>query len=173
MSTSRAAGKRTPKVVFSKTLTSAPWNTTVRPNLVEEVTALKTRPNCNMVLLGGAQTASTFVKYNLIDEYRLFVHPVLLLGGGTPLFPTSTEQAGLELVAVMTFDSDVVHVHYQRSRILSPRVGTAERPAEACPTSRVLLQLLARGQMPSRIRPRIGTRQVLDQRRDHLGIAVG
>ncbi len=106
--------KKTPKVVFSRTLGSAPWNTVVRRNLVEEVTALKARPNCNMVLFGGAQTASTFMKYNLIDEYRLFVHPVLL-GGGTSLFPTSAHKAGLELVDVMTFDSAVVLVHYQRA----------------------------------------------------------
>jgi dihydrofolate reductase len=109
--------KRMPKVVFSRTLASAPWNTTViRRNLVEEVAALKARPNCNMVLFGGPQTASTFMKYDLIDEYRLFVHPVLL-GGGTPLFPTSIEKAGLELVDVVTFDSAVILVHYQRTAV--------------------------------------------------------
>ncbi|MFY1621131.1 dihydrofolate reductase family protein [Micromonospora sp. WMMD736] len=107
--------KQTPKVVFSNTLASAPWNTTVlNGNLLEEVTELKARRNCAMVLFGGAQTASAFMKHNLIDEYRLFVHPVLL-GGGTALFPTSAQMAGLELVDVTTFDSAVVHVHYQRA----------------------------------------------------------
>ena len=66
-----------------------------------------------MVLFGGAETASAFMKHDLIDEYRLFVHPILL-GGGIPLFPTPAVVSGLQLVDVMTFDSAVVQMHYQQ-----------------------------------------------------------
>jgi dihydrofolate reductase len=49
----------------------------------------------------------------LIDEYRLFVHPVVL-GGGTPLFPAFDDRVSLRLAQTRKFDSAVVHVHYQR-----------------------------------------------------------
>ncbi|MEV0297712.1 dihydrofolate reductase family protein [Nocardia sp. NPDC050710] len=106
--------KSTPKLVFSRTLRGADWNTrVVSDNLVEEITALRDRPGCDMVLFGGAETASAFMKHELIDEYRLFVHP-LVLGSGVPLFPAPVDASGLELVDVMTFDSAVVQVHYQQ-----------------------------------------------------------
>lgn len=104
--------KRTPKVVFSRTMATADWNTTiVRDNLVEVLSAFKAEPDCDMILFGGAQTASSFMQHNLIDEYRVFVHPILL-GSGTPLFPPAVA-TGLRLVDVLTFDSAVVQVHYQ------------------------------------------------------------
>jgi len=66
------------------------------------------------VLFGGADIASTLIRLGLVDEYRLFVHPVVL-GGGTPLFPALEHRAGLKLVAARTFDSAVVHLHYRRA----------------------------------------------------------
>ena len=62
--------------------------------------------------VGGAGLASTFIKLGLIDEYRLFVSPVVL-GGGTPFFPALDERIGLELVETRTFGSRVVYVRYQ------------------------------------------------------------
>ncbi len=107
--------KTTPKLVFSRTLRAAGWDTrVVADSVVEEVAALRARPDCDMVLFGGLQTATLFMEHDLIDEYRLFVHP-LLLGGGIPLFPSALDRAGLHLVDVMTFDSAVVQVHYQQS----------------------------------------------------------
>ncbi|WP_228838413.1 dihydrofolate reductase family protein [Nocardia amamiensis] len=107
--------KQTPKLVFSRTLPTAGWNTRiVREDLVEQITTLRAQPGCDMVLFGGAETASVFMKHDLIDEYRLFVHPILL-GGGIPLFPTPAVASGLQLVDVMTFDSAVVQMHYQQT----------------------------------------------------------
>ncbi|MGQ4619669.1 dihydrofolate reductase family protein [Nocardia sp. R7R-8] len=106
--------KQTPKLVFSRTMAGAGWNTrVVREDLVAEITALRAQPGCDMVLFGGPETASAFMKHDLIDEYRLFVHPILL-GGGIPLFPTPAVGSGLHLVDVMTFDSAVVQMHYQQ-----------------------------------------------------------
>jgi dihydrofolate reductase len=45
---------------------------------------LKKQPGKDMVVFGGADLISTFVKLNLIDEFRLIVNPVIL-GRGTPL----------------------------------------------------------------------------------------
>ena len=53
------------------------------------------------------------MKLKLIDEWRLFVSPVLL-GGGTPYFPTLDERINMELVETRTFGSRVVYVRYRR-----------------------------------------------------------
>ncbi|WP_280441606.1 dihydrofolate reductase family protein [Nocardia brasiliensis] len=106
--------KTTPKVVFSRTLRSAGWNTRiVGKSLVAEIEALRAKSDCNMVLFGGVETAAIFMKHDLIDEYRLFVHPVLL-GGGVPLFPAAVDTSGLHLLDIVTFDSAVVQMHYQQ-----------------------------------------------------------
>ncbi len=53
------------------------------------------------------------MELELIDEWRLFVSPVLL-GGGTPYFPTLDERINLELVETKTFGSRVVYLRYRR-----------------------------------------------------------
>ena len=104
----------TSKIVFSKTLERAGWNTeVVGENIAEQITKLKEQPDKGIVLFGGADMAATFIRLGLIDEYRLFVHPVVL-GGGTPLFPAFDDRVSLRLAQTRTFDSAVVHVHYQR-----------------------------------------------------------
>ncbi|HEV2921227.1 MAG TPA: dihydrofolate reductase family protein, partial [Actinomycetota bacterium] len=67
------------------------------------------------VSVGGAGFASTLVELDLIDEYRLFVNPVVL-GGGTPYFPALDKRTDLELVETRTFGSRVVYVRYRRVR---------------------------------------------------------
>jgi dihydrofolate reductase len=104
----------TPKIVFSRTLGRAGWNTeVVGENIAEQIMKLKEQPGKGLVLFGGADMAATLIRLGLIDEYRLFVHPVIL-GGGTPLFPAFDDRVDLRLVQTRTFDSAVVHVHYQR-----------------------------------------------------------
>jgi dihydrofolate reductase len=105
--------KDTPKIVFSKTLEKVEGNATlVRDSAVEEVARLKEQPGKDLAV-GGAGLASTFIKLGLIDEYRLFVSPVVL-GGGTPYFPALDERINLELVETQTFGSRVVYVRYRR-----------------------------------------------------------
>jgi dihydrofolate reductase len=103
--------KDTPKVVFSKTLEKVEGNARlVRDGAAEEVARLKEQPGKDLAV-GGAGLASTFMKLGLIDEYRLFVSPVVL-GGGTPYFPALDERINLELVETRTFGSRVVYVRY-------------------------------------------------------------
>jgi riboflavin biosynthesis pyrimidine reductase len=64
--------------------------------------------------LGGPNIASTFMQLGLIDEYRLFVQPVIL-GGGTPMFPALDNKINLRLVETRTFGSGVVYLRYQRA----------------------------------------------------------
>jgi dihydrofolate reductase len=102
-----------PKLVFSTTLEQVEGNTRlVRDGLAEEVAKLKEQPGKD-IAVGGAGLASAAIKLNLIDEYRLFVNPVVL-GGGTPYFPPLDERINLELVETRTFASRVVYLRYRR-----------------------------------------------------------
>ena len=100
-----------PKLVFSRTLAKAGWNATiVREVVPEEILRLKAQPGGDMVL-GGADLAATFIRHGLIDEYRIYVHPVLL-GRGKPLFPPSGGQIRLRLRETRTFGTGVVLLSY-------------------------------------------------------------
>ena len=114
--------KALPKVVFSTTLESVVGNTRLaRDGVGEEVSRLKQQPGKD-IGVGGAGLAGACMKKGLIDEWRLFVSPVLL-GGGTPYFPTLDDRIGLELVETRTFGSRVVYLRYRRLP------GTQEEPS--------------------------------------------
>ena len=102
-----------PKIVFSNTLEKVEGNARLaRDGVAEEVAELKEQPGKDLAV-GGAGLASTLIELGLIDEYRLFVSPVVL-GGGTPYFPALQERIDLELVETRTFGSRVVYVRYRR-----------------------------------------------------------
>jgi dihydrofolate reductase len=106
--------KSMPKIVFSKTLEKVEGNARlVRDGVAEEVARLKEQAGKD-VAVGGAGLASTCIKLGLIDEYRLFISPVVL-GGGTPYFPALDERINLELVETQTFGSRVVYLRYRRT----------------------------------------------------------
>jgi dihydrofolate reductase len=112
--------KATPKIVFSTTLEKVEGNARlVRDGVAEEVARLKEQPGKDLSV-GGAGLASTFIELGLIDEYRLFVSPVVL-GGGTPYFPDRAERINLELVETQTFGSRVVYLRYRRLQEGLPR----------------------------------------------------
>jgi dihydrofolate reductase len=105
--------KTLPKVVLSTTLQSVVGNTRLATGGVgEEVARLKEQPGKD-IAVGGAGLACACMKLGPIDEWRLFVSPVLL-GGGTPYFPTLDERIDLELVETKTFGSRVVYLRYRR-----------------------------------------------------------
>ncbi|WP_280354145.1 dihydrofolate reductase family protein [Nocardia otitidiscaviarum] len=96
-----------PKVVFSRTLTEVHWNSTlVRENAVEEVRALKAGGD-GVMEVGGANLAATLLPHGLIDEYQLFVSPILL-GGGTPMFPHLDKHIPLRLAETRHFSTAVL-----------------------------------------------------------------
>ncbi len=106
--------KDMPKIVFSKTLDRLEGNARlVRGGAAEEVARLKGQPGKDLAV-GGAGLASTLIRLGLVDEYRLFVSPVVL-GEGTPYFPALDERINLELVETRTFGSRVVYVRYRRA----------------------------------------------------------
>jgi dihydrofolate reductase len=85
----------------------------VRDVIPAEVGELRRRFEGDLAL-GGADLAGVFMEDDLIDEYRLHVHPVLL-GSGKPLFWPSDERTKLRLVETRTFGSGVVLLHYRRA----------------------------------------------------------
>jgi dihydrofolate reductase len=105
--------KPMPKIVFSRTLENPEWNTRVSGDVAGEVAELKDGGDGTHVLFGGPEIVSRFLELDLIDDYRLFVHPVAL-GSGPALLDGVPERRNLRLVEARTFDSAVVHVHYER-----------------------------------------------------------
>jgi dihydrofolate reductase len=102
-----------PKIVFSKTLDTVEGNARLATgNIAEEVAALKQQPGKDLEV-GGAGLASSFTELGLIDDFRLFVYPVVL-GAGTPYFPPLDERIELELIETRTFGSRVVYLRYER-----------------------------------------------------------
>jgi dihydrofolate reductase len=102
-----------PKIVYSRTLEGADWNTTVVRDVVpEEVMELKAQPGGDLSL-GGADLAAAFMRHDLIDEYRLYVHPIVI-GQGKSLFQASDFRVNLRLAETRTFGNGVVLLRYQR-----------------------------------------------------------
>jgi dihydrofolate reductase len=100
------------KVVFSRTLQSAGWGTTIARDIdPAEVRALAEGGD---VGLGGARLITAFRERDLVDEYRVYVHPVLV-GRGRRLFPDSDATADLELAESRTFGNGVVLLRYGRA----------------------------------------------------------
>jgi dihydrofolate reductase len=106
--------KRIVKIVYSKTLDRVQGNARLsRGNIVEEIAQLKARPGKDMSV-GGATIAATLIQLGLIDEYQLFIHPVVL-GSGTPMFPSLDSTINLQLIETRRFGSGVVLLHYEQA----------------------------------------------------------
>lgn len=103
------------KIVFSRTLDHADWKgTTIHRSIdANELRRLKERPGKDLILYGSASLIPDFVKNGLIDEYHLFVCP-LILGDGLPLFNRMTiEDLPLTCQGTRTFSSGVVAMNYK------------------------------------------------------------
>jgi dihydrofolate reductase len=102
-----------PKIVFSRTLDRADWNTTIMRDVVPaEIRKLKEQPGGDLAL-SGADLAAAFMRHDLIDEYRLYVHPVVI-GRGKPLFQQSDRRLERQLAETRTFGNGVVMLRYER-----------------------------------------------------------
>jgi dihydrofolate reductase len=106
--------KEVPKLVFSTTLEDVEGNARLaEEDVVEVARRLKAEPGKDLAV-GGAGLASALMRENLIDEYQLFVRPIIL-GAGTPYFTPLEERIGLELAETRTFGSRVVYLRYSRA----------------------------------------------------------
>ena len=106
----------TPKVVFSRTLEDAPWGKweparIVAGDAAEEVRRLKDEPGKDMVLWGSLAVADSLIRKELVDEYRLWVCPVVL-GRGTRLFADGLDTRRMNRLETKTYEG-VVSVRYR------------------------------------------------------------
>lgn len=104
----------TPKIVFTKTLDYSPWDETVlaKGDLVEEIAHLKKQDGRDIIAYGGGTFVSSLIKQGLIDEYFLFVNPVVL-GQGMPIFEGVAYKQHLTLVEAIAFDCGIVVLRYE------------------------------------------------------------
>ena len=103
-----------PKYVVSTTLTKGDWNNTtvIQGNLAEEIGRLKQQPGQDIFIAGSGQLVRSLMPLNLIDEYRLMVHPVVL-GAGRRLFDSDASKQVLKLVASQSFGGGIAVLHYE------------------------------------------------------------
>jgi dihydrofolate reductase len=113
-----------PKYVASTTLDRVPWNNSIllQGDLVAEVAKLKRQPGNELQVHGSAALIRTLMSRDLIDEYRLFIHPVVL-GNGKRLFADGTTPSALELIDTKTTSRGVVVHIYQPAG--TPQYGSA------------------------------------------------
>lgn len=110
-----------PKFVVSSTLRDPEWNNSnvVNGDVAGEVARLKEQPGGDILIAGSADLVNTLMEHELIDEYRLLVHPVVLRSGKR-LFKEGRDVAHLRLVDSHAFGSGIVMLTYVPARRRSP-----------------------------------------------------
>ena len=101
------------KIVFSRTLEKVEWrnSTIIREIIPEDIKKIKSQGGGDMIILGSGSVASEFAKNNLIDDYRLFVNPIVL-GEGRKLFAWQNSRLKLDLVGTKAFKSGAVELRF-------------------------------------------------------------
>jgi dihydrofolate reductase len=107
-----------PKYVASTTLSpeQTAWagTTILKGDVATEVTRLKEQPGRPILVTGSARLVQTLQRHDLIDEYRLWLHPVVL-GGGKRLFVDGAAPVGFRLVDGMTTSGGLALLTYGRA----------------------------------------------------------
>jgi dihydrofolate reductase len=103
-----------PKLVFSRTLSEAPWNRTrlVNGDLATEIRTQKSEPGNDMAILGSGSIVTQLTRERLIDEYQVVVVPVVL-GAGRTMFEGVGERVALELTETRSFANGNVFLRYE------------------------------------------------------------
>ena len=112
-----------PKYVVSRSLERVTWNNSklIKGDAVAELQKLRREPGQSVQTWGSSELAQALLQHDLIDEYRLFVFPVLL-GTGKRLFGNSTTPAALEVVKSVTSSKGATYLRLRRAG--KPAYGT-------------------------------------------------
>jgi dihydrofolate reductase len=104
----------TPKYVVTRTLTSLAWagSHVLAGDVVASVNDLKQRGDGAIVVLGSGVLVQTLIEHELVDEYQLFVHP-LVLGAGKRLFRQTARPIALRLTGCVPTTTGVLLLSYQ------------------------------------------------------------
>ncbi len=108
------------KVVLSKTIKEAGLHNTkvIGDNLTDNINKLKQSRNGgekNILIFGSPGASQSLLNQGLIDEFWLFVNPIIL-GQGMPLFKDITGTTKWKLVESKTFACGVIALHYEKSK---------------------------------------------------------
>lgn len=103
------------KIVLSRTMQQTNLSNTkiIGDNIPKEINKVKQETGKNILIFGSPTVAHTFMAHNLLDDYWLFVNPIVL-GNGIPLFKSIKDSIQLKLVTTKVFSSGVIGLHYGR-----------------------------------------------------------
>lgn len=106
--------KKATKIVLSRTMKLGSLTNTkiIGGNLTDEITKLKQGAGSDILMFGSPTATHSLMAENLIDEYWLFINPILL-GQGIQLFKGIKNRTALKLVTSKTFSSGVVCLQYK------------------------------------------------------------
>jgi dihydrofolate reductase len=106
-----------PKYVVSSTLKQAEWTpaTIIKNGVVKEIANLKQQPGRNILVFGSSTLVASLMDADLVDEYRLLVHPIIM-GGGKRAFKDGMATTRLTLGETTTLSSGVMSLCYQRAQ---------------------------------------------------------
>jgi dihydrofolate reductase len=104
----------TRKYVASTTLDSAEWNnsTVIDGDVAKAVTALKAQDGADILVNGSGQLVRSLMRDHLLDELRLYVHPIVV-GAGRRLFDAESDRVELTLIDSHTYDNGVMGLTYR------------------------------------------------------------
>jgi dihydrofolate reductase len=105
-----------PKIVFSHTLKNVEWENVklVNRNIQEEVVEIKQQPGKD-ILVGSPSLIVSLMKLNLIDEYQLCIHPVVV-GNGLALFKNINDKTIFKLIKTKIFGCGAVILYYEPTK---------------------------------------------------------
>jgi dihydrofolate reductase len=105
---------RTPKLVFSRTLTNVAWENSrlATGSIAEEVARLRQAPGDGQLCVGGSSLAAAFLDLGLLDELRIILTPVLI-GGRLTLLDGITRRHALRLLSTRQFSCGSVAMSYE------------------------------------------------------------
>ncbi|TWF42798.1 dihydrofolate reductase [Chitinophaga polysaccharea] len=106
--------KQVDKVVLSRTMNGQQRDKTtiIHDDVEKQILAIKEKPGKEIIIFGSPRATQTLMQYGLVDEFWLFVNPVLL-GKGIALFKDVPGKVSLKLLKSHAFSSGVVCLHYE------------------------------------------------------------
>lgn len=106
---------RVSKIVLSRSLPESglPKTTVIANNLAANINAIKAQDGKNILIFGSPRASQSLLNENLIDEFWLFVNPIIL-GQGRPMFEGVQQQTKLSFVESKTFPCGVIALHYRK-----------------------------------------------------------
>jgi dihydrofolate reductase len=110
-------------VVLSTTLAKQNLDKTriIRENIQDQIIAIKNEPGKNILIFGSPAASQTLMQLGLIDNYWIFMNPVLF-GEGIPLFARLPAKTKLRLLSTRQFSNGELAIHYQAEKRMPDNV---------------------------------------------------